>query len=58
MDVHIAGVTPRAKDGVINITMTLSISNTGQIEKVLRSLRAFREWRMFTGLLFREIKAL
>ncbi len=41
MDVHIAGVNAKsAKDGVINITMTLSISNTGQIEKVLRSLRS------------------
>ena len=40
MDVHIAGVNAKsAKDGVINITMTLSISNTGQIEKILRSLR-------------------
>ncbi len=41
MDVHIAGVNAKsAKDGVINITMTLSISNTGQIEKILRSLRS------------------
>lgn len=41
MDVHIAGVNAKsAKDGVVNITMTLSISNTGQIEKVLRSLRS------------------
>jgi len=40
MDVHIAGVNAKsAKDGVVNITMTLSISNTGQMEKVLRSLR-------------------
>jgi len=40
MDVHIAGVNAKsARDGVVNITMTLSISNTGQIEKVLRSLR-------------------
>lgn len=40
MDVHIAGVNAKsAKDGIVNITMTLSISNTGQIEKVLRSLR-------------------
>lgn len=41
MDVHIAGVNAKsARDGVVNITMTLSISNTGQIEKVLRSLRS------------------
>ncbi|HWQ79695.1 MAG TPA: bifunctional (p)ppGpp synthetase/guanosine-3',5'-bis(diphosphate) 3'-pyrophosphohydrolase [Anaerovoracaceae bacterium] len=40
MDVHIAGVNAKsARDGIVNITMTLSISNTGQIEKVLRSLR-------------------
>jgi GTP pyrophosphokinase len=40
MDVHIAGVNAKsAKDGIVNITMTLSISNTSQIEKVLRSLR-------------------
>ncbi|HML38491.1 MAG TPA: bifunctional (p)ppGpp synthetase/guanosine-3',5'-bis(diphosphate) 3'-pyrophosphohydrolase [Bacillota bacterium] len=43
MDVHIAGVNAKsAKDGVVNITMTLSISNTGQIEKVLRSLRSIQ----------------
>jgi len=41
MDVHIAGVNAKsAKDGIVNITMTLSISNTSQIEKVLRSLRS------------------
>lgn len=41
MDVHIAGVNAKsAKDGIVNITMTLSISNTGQIEKVLRTLRS------------------
>lgn len=40
MDVHIAGVNAKsAKDGIVNITMTLSISNTSQIEKILRSLR-------------------
>ncbi|MDD2190584.1 MAG: TGS domain-containing protein, partial [Eubacteriales bacterium] len=40
MDVHIAGVNAKsAKDGIINITMTLSISNTGQIEKILKALR-------------------
>lgn len=40
MDVHIAGVNAKsAKDKIVTITMTLSISNTGQMEKVLRSLR-------------------
>ncbi len=40
MDVHITGVNAKsAKDQIINITMTLSISNTNQMEKVLRSLR-------------------
>ena len=40
MDVHIAGVNAKsAKDQSVNITMTLSISNTGQMEKVLRSLK-------------------
>ncbi len=40
MDAHITGVNAKsAKDGIVNITMTLSISNTGQIEKVLRSLK-------------------
>jgi GTP pyrophosphokinase len=40
MDVHIAGVNAKsANDGAVYITMTLSISNTGQMEKILRSLR-------------------
>ncbi|MCL1809966.1 MAG: bifunctional (p)ppGpp synthetase/guanosine-3',5'-bis(diphosphate) 3'-pyrophosphohydrolase [Clostridiales bacterium] len=40
MDVHIAGVNAKsAKDQFVNITMTLSISNTSQMEKVLRSLK-------------------
>lgn len=40
MDVHITGVNAKsAKDGIVNITMTLSISNTSEIEKVLRALR-------------------
>lgn len=40
MDVHITGVNAKsAKDGIVNITMTVSISNTSQIEKVLRALR-------------------
>ena len=39
MDVHITGVNAKsAKDGIVNITMTVSISNTSQIEKVLRVL--------------------
>jgi GTP pyrophosphokinase len=43
MNVHIAGVNAKsARDGVVNITMTLSISNTGQIEKILRSLKNVR----------------
>lgn len=41
MDVHITGVNAKsAKDGIVNITMTLSISNTGQIAKVLRALKS------------------
>jgi GTP pyrophosphokinase len=40
MDVHITGVNAKsANDGAVYIMMTLSISNTGQMEKVLRSLR-------------------
>lgn len=40
MDVHITGVNMKsAKDKIVNITMTLSISNTGQMERVLRQLR-------------------
>jgi GTP pyrophosphokinase len=40
MDVHIAGVNAKsANDGIVYIIMTLSISNTGQMEKILRSLR-------------------
>ncbi|MBN7772437.1 bifunctional (p)ppGpp synthetase/guanosine-3',5'-bis(diphosphate) 3'-pyrophosphohydrolase [Clostridium aminobutyricum] len=40
MDVHITGVNAKsAKDEIVNITMTLSISNTNQMQKVLRSLR-------------------
>jgi guanosine-3',5'-bis(diphosphate) 3'-pyrophosphohydrolase len=39
MDVHITGVNAKsAKDGIVNITMTLSINNTSQIEKLLRNL--------------------
>ena len=41
MDVHIAGVNAKsAKDSVVSITMTLSISNTAQMQKLLRSLRS------------------
>ncbi|MCR5481540.1 MAG: bifunctional (p)ppGpp synthetase/guanosine-3',5'-bis(diphosphate) 3'-pyrophosphohydrolase [Clostridia bacterium] len=41
MDVHITGVNAKsAKDQIVNITMTLSISNTSQMEKVLRSLKS------------------
>ncbi|PWM67516.1 MAG: (p)ppGpp synthetase [Eubacteriales Family XIII. Incertae Sedis bacterium] len=41
MDVNITGVNARTdKDGVVTITMTLSISNTAQMEKILRSLRS------------------
>ena len=40
MDVHITGVNAKsAKDKIVNITMTLSISNTSQMERVLRQLR-------------------
>ena len=41
MDVHIAGVNAKSgKENIANITMTLSLSNTGQLEKVLRQLRS------------------
>lgn len=41
MDVNITGVNARTdKDGVVTITMTLSISNTAHMEKILRSLRS------------------
>jgi len=40
MDVHISGVNAKAaKDQSVNITMTLSISNTSQMEKVLRAMK-------------------
>jgi len=40
MDVHITGVNAKSsKEQVVNITMTLSISNTSQMEKILRSLK-------------------
>lgn len=40
MDVHIAGVNAKSgKDETISITLTLSISSTQQMQKVLRTLR-------------------
>jgi GTP pyrophosphokinase len=40
MDVHITGVNAKsANDGAVYIIMTLSISNTNQMEKILLSLR-------------------
>lgn len=40
MDVHIAGVNAKSgKDETVNITLTLSISSTQQMQKVLRTLR-------------------
>lgn len=40
MDVHIAGVNAKSnKENIANITMTLSLSNTSQLEKVLKQLR-------------------
>ncbi|MDR3295194.1 MAG: RelA/SpoT family protein, partial [Clostridiales Family XIII bacterium] len=39
-DAHISGVNAKsAKDGVVNIHMTLLVSNAGQMEKVLRTLK-------------------
>lgn len=40
MDVHISGVNAKSgKDGTTNITLTLSISGTQQMQRVLRTLR-------------------
>ncbi|NBI63195.1 bifunctional (p)ppGpp synthetase/guanosine-3',5'-bis(diphosphate) 3'-pyrophosphohydrolase [Clostridiales bacterium] len=40
MDVHIDGVNAKSsKDETVNVTLTLSISNKAQVEKVLRSLK-------------------
>ena len=40
MDVHITGVNAKSsKENIANITMTISLSNTGQLEKVIRHLR-------------------
>lgn len=41
MDVHITGVNAKSsKENIANITMTISLSNTGQLEKVIRQLRS------------------
>jgi GTP pyrophosphokinase len=41
MDVRITGVNAKsAKDGVVGITMTLSVSNSSQMEKILRALKS------------------
>ena len=40
MDVHISGVNAKSgKDDTVSITLTLSISSTQQMQKVLRTLR-------------------
>ena len=40
MDVHIVGVNFRSnRDGVVHVVMTLSLSNTGEIDKIIRKLR-------------------
>ena len=40
MDIHIAGVNARSvKDGMVNILMTLSITNINEMERLLRSLK-------------------
>jgi (p)ppGpp synthase/HD superfamily hydrolase len=40
MDVHISGVNAKSgKDGMVNITLTLSITSTMQMQRVLRNLR-------------------
>lgn len=41
MDVHIAGVNARSdKDNIVHMTMTLALSDTGEIQKVLRNLKS------------------
>lgn len=41
LDVHIAGVNARSdKDNIVNMTMTLALSDTGEIQKVLRNLKS------------------
>lgn len=40
LDVHIAGVNARSdKDNIVSMTMTLALSDTGEIQKVLRNLK-------------------
>ncbi|NLY71226.1 MAG: bifunctional (p)ppGpp synthetase/guanosine-3',5'-bis(diphosphate) 3'-pyrophosphohydrolase [Clostridiales bacterium] len=40
LDAHIAGVNAKSnKENIANITMTLSLLNTGQLERVIRKLR-------------------
>lgn len=40
MDVHIVGVNFRSnRDGVVHIIMTLALSNTGEIEMIIRKIR-------------------
>ncbi len=41
MDVHITGVNARSdKDNIVHMTMTLALSDTGEIQKVLRNLKS------------------
>ncbi len=40
LDVHIAGVNARSdRDNIVHMTMTLALSDTGEIQKVLRNLK-------------------
>ncbi|MDY5976139.1 MAG: bifunctional (p)ppGpp synthetase/guanosine-3',5'-bis(diphosphate) 3'-pyrophosphohydrolase [Anaerovoracaceae bacterium] len=40
MDVHIVGVNFRSnRDGIVHIIMTLALSNTGEIEMIIRKIR-------------------
>ena len=40
MDIHLSGVNAKSgRDGCINMTVTLSISSTQEMQKVLRNLR-------------------
>ncbi len=40
LDVHIAGVNARSdRDNIVHMTMTLALSDTGEIQKVLRTLK-------------------
>lgn len=39
-DVHIVGVNFRSnRDGIVHVVMTLSLSNTGEIEKIIRKIK-------------------